>query len=54
VAIDDYLNRIPSQHRQKPRYMATVEALRAKVNGTLQQEWYKLPHLMEKGLWSYS
>lgn len=27
MAIDEYLNLIPAQHRQKPRYMATVEAL---------------------------
>lgn len=27
MAIEEYLNLIPSQHRQKPRYMATVEAL---------------------------
>lgn len=27
MTIDDYLKLIPSQHRQKPRYMATVEAV---------------------------
>ena len=25
--LDEYLDLIPSQHRQRPRYMATVEAL---------------------------
>lgn len=27
MAIEEYLNLIPTQHRQKPRYIATVEAL---------------------------
>lgn len=27
MAVEEYLNLVPSQHRQRPRYMATVEAL---------------------------
>lgn len=33
MAVEDYLNRIPAQHRQKPRYMATVEALIKPADG---------------------
>lgn len=33
MAVDEYLNLIPSQHRQKPRYLATVEALIRPVDG---------------------
>jgi len=33
VAVDDYLKLIPSQHRNKPRYMATVEALLRPADG---------------------
>ncbi|MCL1939527.1 MAG: DUF2612 domain-containing protein [Desulfovibrionaceae bacterium] len=33
MAVDDYLKLIPSQHRNKPLYMATVEALLRPVDG---------------------
>lgn len=33
MAVETYLNLIPSQHRQKPRFMATVEALVGPVDG---------------------
>lgn len=33
MAVDDYLDHIPSQHRQKPRYSATVEALLRPLDG---------------------
>jgi hypothetical protein len=33
MAIDDYLNLVPSQHRQRPRYMATVEAVLRPAEG---------------------
>lgn len=33
MSLDEYLNLIPSQHRQKPRYMATVESLLRPMQG---------------------